>query len=107
MLTTDRICGCALKRTYMDHLADGDNVADHGGVHIDGGWIEEVGVQVGGADEATKANTGVLGQVLDCDRDGKGQGEDPAEAHEPAVVAVNKVEPPDSKLRFIELGMVG
>lgn len=94
----------------MDHLADGDNVADHSGVHIDGSWIEEIGIQVGGADETTKANTGVLGQVLDCDRDGKGQGDDPAEAHEPAVVAINKVGPPDSKLIFVELvevGMVG
>lgn len=98
MLTTDRICGCVLKRTYMDHLANGNNVTDHGGVHVDGSGIEEIGVQVGGADDTTKANTGVLGQVLDCDRDGKGQGEDPAESHKPTVVAINKVSPPDSEL---------
>lgn len=82
----------------MNHLANGDNVADHGRVHVDGSWIEEIGVQVVNADKTAEANAGVLGQVLDRDRDGKRQGEDPAEAHEPAVVAINKVGSPDSEL---------
>lgn len=82
----------------MNHFANGDNVADHGWVHVDGSWIEQIGVQVVSADKTAEANAGVFGQVFDRDRDGKRQREDPAEAYEPTVVAINKVGSPDSEL---------
>lgn len=87
----------------LDHLGDGDDVAEHGWVHVDGGRVEEVGVEVLVADETAEPDARVLGDALDGDRDSECHREDPAEGCEPGIVAIDKVYSPDSQLLRIDM----
>lgn len=77
-------------------------MAEHGRVHVYSGRIEEVGVEVFVADETTEADARVLGDALDGDGDGECHGEDPAKGREPGIVAIDKVNSPDSQLLEIK-----
>lgn len=78
-------------------------MAEHGRVHVDGGRVEEVGVEVTVADQTAEPNARVLGVALDGDWDGECHGEDPAEGCEPGIVTVDKVYSPDSQLLRIDM----
>lgn len=76
------------KRTYADHFANGDDVTDHGWVHVNSNGVEQISVQVLGADKAGEADTGVLSQVLDRHGNRERQREHPAERCKVCIMSV-------------------
>lgn len=73
-------------------------MTEHSWVHVNCCRVKKVCVQVFGADETTKSNAGILGQVAGCDWDGKAHWQNPTNASQPPIVSIDQVVSPHCQL---------
>jgi len=79
---------------YLNHFGYCHCVTQQSRVDVDSGRIKEICVDVSRAGHTAESHAGILGEVLDSQR----QRKDPAKGREPTVVPIDEITSPDGKL---------